>query len=76
MRDNISNTWIIGASSGIGAALAQALAVEGGNLFLSARSSESLAKIKETINADGRRSNVECYPLDVVVKHLTTNIHL
>ena len=66
MRDNKSNTWIIGASSGIGAALAQALAVEGGNLYLSARSSESLAKIKETINADGGRSNVECYPLDVV----------
>tara|TARA_Y100001936_G_scaffold219493_1_gene232866 strand:+ start:104 stop:865 length:762 start_codon:yes stop_codon:yes gene_type:complete len=66
MRDNISNTWIIGASSGIGAALAQALAVEGGNLYLSARSSESLVKIKETINADGGRSNVECYPLDVV----------
>ena len=64
MRDNIRNTWIIGASSGIGAALAQALAVEGGSLFLSARSSESLANIKETINADGRRSNVECYPLE------------
>ena len=66
MREDISNTWIIGASSGIGAALAKALAVEGANLFLSARSSESLANIKETIKAAGRGSNVKCYPLDVV----------
>ncbi len=66
MKKNKSNTWIIGASSGIGAALAKALADKGGNLFLSARSSESLANIKETIKTNGKGGDVECYPLDVV----------
>ena len=60
-----NNTWIIGASSGIGAALARVLAARGGNIFLSARNIKSLEVIKRTVSI-AAEGDVECYPLDVV----------
>ncbi len=45
--------WIIGASSGIGAALAQALAKDGAQIALSARRSEKLEVVKDTLEGEG-----------------------
>lgn len=59
------NSWIVGASSGIGAALARALAAEGGDLFLSARNAEALRSVKDTIELSYTQE-VQCHPLDVV----------
>ncbi len=52
--------WIIGASSGIGAALASELAARGATLILSARREEQLQKIADTLEG----SHIVC-PLDV-----------
>ena len=52
--------WIIGASSGIGYALAVELAAQGATLALSARRKEELEQLKQTI---GERHMI--YPLDV-----------
>lgn len=53
--------WIIGASSGIGAALAQQLANEGAILTLSARSEGKLKQLAKDINGTGHKA----LPLDV-----------
>lgn len=53
--------WIVGASSGIGAAVANKLAKEGAILAISARREEKLAEIKENLNGDKHK----IYPLDV-----------
>jgi short-subunit dehydrogenase len=58
--------WIIGASSGIGYALAVELAAQGATLALSARRKEELEKLKERI---GQRHMI--YPLDVTDTELT-----
>ena len=58
--------WIIGASSGIGYALAVELAARGATLALSARRKEELEKLKERI---GEHHMI--YPLDVVDTDLT-----
>lgn len=55
------NVWIIGASSGIGAALAKNLAAQGANVILSARREDELEKIKSDL-ACGQHSVL---PLDV-----------
>ncbi|MBX9906163.1 MAG: SDR family NAD(P)-dependent oxidoreductase [Burkholderiales bacterium] len=52
--------WVIGASSGIGAALARVLLAQGARVALSARSTPSLAKIAATPGA-----NTLVLPLDV-----------
>ena len=52
--------WIIGASSGIGEALAQELASQGAHLILSARSQDKLAAINENLGG-----NHTVIPLDV-----------
>ena len=58
--------WIIGASSGIGRALACQLAQDGATLVLSARRGDELVKLKEQI---GERHMV--YPLDITDADLT-----
>ena len=44
--------WIIGASEGIGAALARAYAAQGARLILSARSANRLTELKERLEGD------------------------
>jgi short-subunit dehydrogenase len=58
--------WVIGASSGIGYALAVELAARGATLALSARRKEELEKLKERI---GEHHMI--YPLDVTDTELT-----
>lgn len=52
--------WITGASSGIGAALAQRFATRGARVAISARSEESLVKLAETT-----KGTLLPFPLDV-----------
>ena len=52
--------WIIGASSGIGAALARVCAARGARLALSARRKEALEAVKETLAGEHK-----IFPLDV-----------
>lgn len=52
--------WIIGASEGIGAALAQAFAAQGARLILSARSAERLGALARSLG-----TGHEVVPLDV-----------
>lgn len=54
-------TWIIGASSGIGAALAQSLARRGEVLGLSGRDPAALEAVRQSLPGQGHR----CLPLDV-----------
>lgn len=51
MRDR-ERIWIIGASEGIGAALARAWAARGARLVLSARSEERLQALAESLDSD------------------------
>ena len=51
--------WLIGASEGLGRALATALDAEGARLILSARSAERLASLAETL------TDAQVLPLDV-----------
>lgn len=55
------NIWIIGASSGIGAACAQWFAEKGANLILSARNMDSLKNVASTLP----NTEVKLIPLDV-----------
>lgn len=50
MKNTYKKTWIIGASSGIGAALAEALSERGEVLCLSARSKENLDNLRDTLS--------------------------
>lgn len=56
--------WITGASSGIGEALAYALAKEGAKLILSARRKEELERVKGNCAASAQ-ANVHILPLDL-----------
>ena len=55
--------WITGASSGIGAALAQHFAKEGSRLILSARRQAQLEEVKQTLNLPD--ADVLVLPLDL-----------
>jgi dehydrogenase/reductase SDR family member 7B len=55
--------WITGASSGIGAALARALAADGAHLILSSRRESELRKVREDCIAAA--ASVEVVPLDL-----------
>ena len=59
------NAIIVGASSGIGAALARRLAREGYTVALLARRAEALAAVCEPINAELGASRARAYPHDV-----------
>ena len=48
--------WLIGASSGIGRALAQALAERGARLILSARRADQLAQVTEQLPGSGHQA--------------------
>lgn len=54
------NIWIIGASSGIGAALAQELSAQGATLILSARRKDALESLQQALGSQNY-----IYPLDV-----------
>ncbi len=56
------NIWIIGASSGLGAALAWVFAIEGANVVLSARSADKLQYVFDNLHNEG---NHIVAPLDV-----------
>lgn len=60
MSFNGENIWIIGASSGIGAALARELSAGGATLILSARSKDALEGLRKEL---GNQHAI--YPLDV-----------
>lgn len=53
--------WIVGSSSGIGAALAKKLASEGAIIALSSRSESKLKEVKKSLTTKGHK----IYPLDV-----------
>lgn len=61
-RDQV--VWITGASSGIGAALAGALAAEGARLVLSARRQSVLAEVGKECLAAGA-ADVQILPMDI-----------
>ena len=56
--------WITGASSGIGEALAYALAKKGCKLILSARRIEELERVKSSC-AESDQTNIALLPLDL-----------
>jgi short-subunit dehydrogenase len=60
--------WVIGASSGIGAALAQELASRGAVLALSARRKDALEKLKDSLG--GKKHKV--FALDITDAELVT----
>ena len=60
--------WIVGASQGIGRALATALAAEGAQLILSARNAEALAQLNTELG--GRHTLL---PLDVISENAFSN---
>ncbi|XP_054272249.1 dehydrogenase/reductase SDR family member 7-like isoform X1 [Macrosteles quadrilineatus] len=62
--------WITGASSGIGASLAEALAANGAKLVLSARNAGNLSKIKQKCIAAGLpATDVLILPMDMLEVH-------
>ncbi|HWV39871.1 MAG TPA: SDR family NAD(P)-dependent oxidoreductase [Vulgatibacter sp.] len=63
MIEGIRTAWISGASSGIGAALAERLAARGVEVILSARRQDALEALAARIRASGGAARVE--PLDV-----------
>ena len=64
MRDLKNRTALVtGASQGIGVYIARALAAEGMNLILAARSADRLESVAEDLRATGRE--VLCIPTDL-----------
>jgi short-subunit dehydrogenase len=65
--------WLVGASSGIGAALAPALAAQGARLAISSRREEELAAVAEITALQGRRPLVK--PIDVTDLDAVRRVH-
>jgi short-subunit dehydrogenase len=63
MKINGSVVLVTGASSGIGAATAKAMARKGGRVLLLARNQIALEKVASDISANGREARV--YPVDL-----------
>ena len=59
-----STTWIIGASTGIGAELANSLVKNGETVILSSRNEEALRKLQKTMS-EGFSGNALVEPLDI-----------
>jgi len=70
MIEGIRTAWISGASSGIGAELAEKLAARGVEVILSSRRQEALEALAVRIRANGGSARVE--PLDVSDPDATT----
>ena len=67
MRNLRNRTALVtGASMGIGVYIARALAAEGMNLILAARSADKLEQVADDIRATGRM--VLCIPTDLSVR--------
>ena len=68
--------WLVGASSGIGLACAQALQAAGAHLVISARELGALSDWAKQSESEGKR--LELYPLDVTdglqVKYVTRQV--
>jgi len=60
-KTGVKLTWVIGASSGIGEAVARQLAIRGEKLILSGRDLRSLEWVREDLAGDGHH----CLPVDV-----------
>lgn len=60
--------WIIGASSGIGAALSKELSVRGATLALSARRKEALKRLKQSLGSKHKIFAVDVTDADLVAR--------
>lgn len=63
------SVWLVGASSGIGAALVDALDAPGRRIFVSARNREALDKLKE-----GKQSEIISVPMDMTSEAQTLEV--
>lgn len=65
--------WLIGASSGIGEALAEELALAGAKLAITARRKEKLEEIASSLN--GKGADVSVFPADVMDQKQVSETH-
>lgn len=64
LRLNRKRAWVVGASAGIGRAIAASLAAEGADVVISARHADRLAAVASELSAATGRRVIAC-PLDV-----------
>ncbi len=66
------HVWIIGASSGIGEALAKELDSQGAHLVLSARREDKLSELSEALKGEHTVLPVDCGDADAMMKAVST----